>query len=193
MKQVQVKNLKGEIVEIIKVKKAPLCLCGKEMYIYEHVDGLREWRCEDKCMGELIRKCVCCEDWVYEDVCCPEDFDPTLGLTFMLGHRHCMEEQAKELRQKREQAPKYFWKLKDASKYEEVYHIINVRTMTDVYHALKTKLGSDKFYLYRFGFASDGCCEYHIMSGGEAIGKLHFNESGLLDYQHVILFPRKIR
>lgn len=188
--KVQVKNLKGEIMEMVEVKEVPSCLCGKEMHVLQ--DGYyRMWNCA--CMKEWISKCVCCKDWVYEDVSYPEDFDDALGITFYYGHRHCMKKKAKELRQKREQAPKYFWKLKDASRHEEAYHVINARTMTDVYYALKRKLGSDKFYLYRFGLASDGCCEYHIISGGEAIGKLHFNESGLLDYQHVILFPRKIR
>ena len=97
----QVKNLKGEIIEIIEVKEVPQCFCGKEMFVLE--DGHdRMWNCT--CMRELIFKCRCCGDWVYEDMCYPEDFDDddSLGFTFYYGHRHCMEKKAKEIKEKKE-------------------------------------------------------------------------------------------
>ena len=71
------------------------------MHIYKDSDELRAWRCEDKCMMQLIHKCTRCKDWVYEDLSYPEDFDDALGITFYYGHSHCMEEKAREMKVKR--------------------------------------------------------------------------------------------
>lgn len=86
-KQVKVVNRTGEVLEVVRVRNVHICFCGKEMFILQ--DGHdRMWKCT--CMSEWIHKCTRCKDWVYEDMCYPEDFDDTLGITFYYGHPHCM-------------------------------------------------------------------------------------------------------
>lgn len=103
MKKVQVKNLKDEIIEIVEVKEVPQCFCGKEMFVLEYGHD-RMWNCT--CMSELIYKCRGCGEWVYEDMCYPEDFDDTLEFTFYYGHRHCMKKKAKEIKENRKKVSK---------------------------------------------------------------------------------------
>ena len=92
---VKVMNLAGEVLEVVRIRNVHICTCGKEMHILH--DGYdRMWQCG--CMKELIPRCIRCKDWVYEDLCSPEDFDDTLGITFYIGHPHCMEEKAKEMK-----------------------------------------------------------------------------------------------